>query len=425
MTHAVELRINGYRLIDRLDQLGGIGRREDGSCCRLALTNEDRDGRDQVVAWMRELGLDVRVDHVGNIFGIRAGSEDLPPVMTGSHIDTVATGGKFDGCLGVLAGLEVVRTLNEADIRTRRPLVVAVFSNEEGARFQPDMLGSLVYAGGLSVSEALALPGTDGAVFGAELERIGYAGSMEPGSILPSVFVELHIEQGPILDLEGESLGAVSHLQGISWQEISLRGVSNHAGTTPMRLRHDAGYGAARLTCFVRDLALNIGDSQVGTVGVNRLTPSLINVIPGKAVVTVDLRNTDEERLKEAEDNLEAFLHELGQQEGLEISTRRLARFEPVVFDSRIVRVIEESAASLGQSIRPMISGAGQDAQMMARICPTAMIFVPSIGGISHNPEECTSPDHVELGANVLLRTLLRLAGGGKEGRQGFPEVHG
>jgi N-carbamoyl-L-amino-acid hydrolase len=402
--------INGGRLIHRLERLGEIGLRADGSCCRLALTDEDKAGRDRVLSWMQELGLEVRVDRVGNLFGIRAGTEDLPPVMTGSHIDTVATGGKFDGCLGVLAGLEVVETLNEARLTTRRPLVVAVFTNEEGARFQPDMLGSLVHAGGLSVEEALKLRGTDGAVLGAELERIDYAGSMEPGTIVPSAFVELHIEQGPILDLEGGALGAVHELQGISWQEVTLRGVPNHAGTTPMRLRHDAGYGAARLTCFVRDLAFNIGDSQVGTVGSIQFKPDLINVIPGEAVLTVDLRNTGEERLKEAEENLEAFLHELGQQEGLEVRLRRLSRFEPVTFDPRIVRVIEEAAASLGQPIRPMISGAGQDAQMLARICPTAMIFVPSIGGISHNPAERTSPEHVELGANVLLRTLLRLA---------------
>jgi N-carbamoyl-L-amino-acid hydrolase len=288
---------------------------------------------------------------------------------------------------------------------------VAAFTDEEGARFQPDMLGSLVYAGGMELRDALASRDVDGAVFGAELERIGYAGPMEPGALVPSAFVELHIEQGPLLDLDGKSLGVVVDLQGISWQEVTLSGVSNHAGTTPMRVRNDAAYGAARLACFVRDLALSIGDSQVGTVGFLRLVPNLINVIPREAVVTVDLRNNDEARLCEAEDQLAAFLHELGQQEGLGISVRRLARFAPVPFDAGVVRVIERAAASLGQPIRPMTSGAGQDAQMLARICPTAMIFVPSIGGISHNPKESTKPEHVELGANVLLRTLLELAG--------------
>ena len=410
MGHTAELRIKGHRLMGRLEQLGATGRCVDGSCCRLALTDEDKAGRDLVVSWLREVGLEVRVDRVGNIFGVRAGLEELPPVMTGSHIDTVATGGLFDGCLGVLAGLEVIQTLNEAGIRTRRPLVVAVFTNEEGVRFQPDMLGSLVHAGGMGIQEALAITGTDGRAFGAELERIGYAGMMEPGTLLPSAFVELHIEQGPILDLAGEALGAVNNLQGISWQEITLRGVSNHAGTTPMHLRHDAGYGAARLVCYVRDLANRIGESQVGTVGSLRLNPGLINVIPREALITVDLRNTDEGRLCEAEEQLAAFIHEFGRQEGLEISTRPLARFAPVTFDPAIVAVIQDAATALGQPIRTMTSGAGQDAQMLARICPTAMIFVPSIGGISHNPAERTNPQHIELGANVLLGALLRLA---------------
>lgn len=406
----MDLHVNGARLVEGLEALGAVGRRPDGSSCRLALTDEDRAGRDLVVSWMREQGLEVHVDRVGNLVGLREGMEDLPPVMTGSHIDTVATGGPFDGCLGVLAGLEVVRALNEGGIRTRRPLAVAVFTNEEGARFQPDMLGSLVYAGGLPVAEALEARATDGARLGDELARIGYAGTMEPGAIRPHAFVELHIEQGPILDREGGDLGVVKNLQGISWQEITLRGQPNHAGTTPMRLRHDAGYGAARIACFVRDLAYNIGESQVGTVGVLSLKPGLINVVPGEAFLTVDLRNTSEARLKEAEDHLSAFIHELVQQEGLEVAIRRLARFEPVTFDPAIVQAIEAAAAELGRKPRPMTSGAGQDAQMLARLCPTAMIFVPSIGGISHNPAESTRPEHLELGANVLLRTLLKLA---------------
>jgi N-carbamoyl-L-amino-acid hydrolase len=360
---------------------------------------------------MCALGLTVQVDRVGNIFGTRPGTANLSPVMTGSHLDTVITGGKLDGSYGVLAGLEVIETLNTLQIQTRRPLTIADFTNEEGVRFQPDMLGSLVYAGGLAVDEALATVATDGAVFGAELARIGYAGTLQPGAIIPHAFVELHIEQGPILDQEGGVLGAVDRLQGISWWEVTLRGVANHAGTTPMRLRRDAGWGAARLVCFVRDLTRELGGTQVGTVGSLTLSPNLINVIPGKAVVTVDLRNTDEQRLREAEHRLAAFLQDLARAEGLEVATRRLARFEPVVFDHGIVQIILEAAAALGYPIRPMTSGAGQDAQMLARICPTAMIFVPSIGGISHNPEERTAQDHLEIGANVLLQTLLEVAG--------------
>jgi N-carbamoyl-L-amino-acid hydrolase len=410
MSHHDRLRIDGRRLAERLEALAEIGRRPDGSCCRLALTDEDRMGRDLVVSWMRELDLAVHVDQVGNIVGIRAGQEDLPPVMTGSHLDTVATGGQYDGSLGVLAGLEVIRTLNEARVATRRPLAVAVFTDEEGVRFQPDMLGSLVYAGGLAVAEALASVAVDGAVFGAELARIGYAGTLQPGAIVPSAFVELHIEQGPILDLEGGVLGAVDALQGISWQEVTLRGVANHAGTTPMGVRHDAGLGAARLACFVRELAAGPGGPQVGTVGVIRLAPGLINVIPREAVVTVDLRDPDEARLCVAEGRLDTFLRELAAAEGLRIEARRLARTAPVAFDPGIVRTVEAAAAALGQPIRRMTSGAGQDAQMLARLCPAAMIFVPSIGGISHSPAERTAPAHLALGADVLLHTLLALA---------------
>jgi len=404
------LRIDGARLVARLDELARIGARPDGSCCRLALTDEDRAGRDLVASWMRELGLELRIDAIGNMIARRRGREDLPPVMTGSHIDTVATGGRYDGNYGVLAGLEIMRVLDEAGIVTRRPLAVAVFTNEEGARFQPDMMGSLVYAGGLDLDEALAATASDGAVLGQELRRIGYAGETPCGAVTPHAFVELHIEQGPVLDSAGEILGAVADLQGISWQEVVLRGTSNHAGTTPMRLRHDAGYGAAALATFVRGLAGEMGGAQVGTVGVIRLVPNLINVIAREATVTVDLRNTDEGLLQEAERRLAAYLDEIGKAEGLAIATRQLARFQPVRFDPTIVAAIEDVADGLGHQIRRMISGAGHDAQMMARICPTAMIFVPSVKGISHNPAEHTEPEHLRLGADMLLHTLLRLA---------------
>ncbi len=410
MTSLTDLRIDGLRLIQRIEALGKVGAREDRSCCRLALTDEDRTGRDLVASWMRELELEVRIDRVGNIFGLRRGAAESPPIMTGSHIDTVATGGKLDGAYGVLAGLEVIQTLNEAMALTRRPIVVAVFTNEEGVRFHPDMLGSLVYAGGLGVEEAWAIRATDGPSFGEELARIGYAGTMAPGAMVPQAFVELHIEQGPILDAEGGCLGAVGNLQGISWQEVTIRGVANHAGTTPMHMRQDAAYGASRTVCFVRDVTREIGGTQVGTVGSFKVTPNLINVIPREAVITVDLRNTEESLLQEAERRLATFLCSLADQEGVEVRTRRLARFEPVVFDQRIVSVIREAAELLGRPIRFMTSGAGQDAQMMARLCPAAMIFVPSIGGISHSPSESTRPEHLELGANVLLQTVLRLA---------------
>ena len=402
--------INAERLVGRLAQLAEIGRSDEGACCRLALTDEDRAGRDLVVGWMRELGLDVRVDRIGNIFGARAGTEDLAPVMSGSHIDTVRTGGRFDGTLGVLGALEVVETLNDAGIVTRRPLVVGVFTNEEGARFAPDMLGSLVYVGGLPLDRALDTVGIDGKRLGDELARIGYAGDAPLGLYRPHAFVELHIEQGPVLDLEGLRIGAVENLQGISWQEVTIVGQSNHAGTTPMRMRHDAGYCAAAIGVELRAIAREFGGDQVCTMGMVRLHPNLINVIAARATVTVDMRNTDESVLQQAEDRLAAFLDELSRREGVAIEARRLARFEPVQFDDGIAHLIEGHAARLGLPCRRMTSGAGHDAQMLTRICPTAMIFVPSIGGISHNPAEDTRPEDLAAGAEVLLHSLLELA---------------
>ncbi len=407
---AEQLRINQARLLAALDELAAIGRTEDGSCCRLALTDEDRAGRDLVVKWMRALGLEVRIDPIGNLFGLRAGSEDIAPVMTGSHIDTVRTGGRFDGCLGVLGGLEVVRTLNDAGIATRRPLVVAVFTDEEGARFHPDMAGSLAYVGGLPIQELYDTRGIDGKRFEDELRRIGYLGDAPVPLYRPHAFVELHIEQGPVLDIEGVTIGAVENLQGISWQEVTIVGQSNHAGTTPMRLRHDAGYCAAAIGHFLRGLAREMGGDQVATMGRVELHPNLINVIAARAKVTVDLRNTDEALLQQAERRFAAFLERLAADEGVRIEARSLARFAPVAFDKDIAALIARTAQRLGHSCRPMTSGAGHDAQMIARIAPTAMIFVPSIKGISHNPAEDTKPEHLAAGADVLLHTLLELA---------------
>ncbi len=406
------LRIDGARLMARLDALAQIGNTGDGGCARLALTDADRAGRELVVGWMRDLGLQVQVDPVGNVFGWRAGREDTAPVMTGSHIDTVATGGRYDGNYGVLGGLEVVHTLNDAGVVTRRPLVVAFFTNEEGSRFQPDMLGSLVYAGGMTLAEAHATRAIDGAVLRDELLRIGYLGGARLPLTRPHAFVELHIEQGPVLDAEGLTIGAVRDLQGISWQALTITGESNHAGTTPMRLRHDAGHAAAAVACFVRQLADEMGGSQVATVGSMQLHPNLINVVAARAELTVDLRNTDEALLQQAEQRLAQFLDTLSQRDGVGIGARRLARFEPVRFDAGVADLIERQARRLGLSQRPMTSGAGHDAQMMARLCPTAMIFVPSVRGISHNAAEHTEPAHLEAGANVLLHTVLELAAG-------------
>ena len=398
------------RLMNRIKELASIGAIDGGGVSRIALTDADRQGRDQLVIWMKQLELDVQVDQIGNVFGIRAGRSKVAPVMTGSHIDTVASGGCYDGTYGVIAGLEVIRWLNERRIVTDRPIVVAAFTNEEGVRFQPDMLGSLVHAGGYTLQLALDTLGTDGKRLGDELLGIGYAGEMACGAIVPHAYVELHIEQGPVLETEGLEIGAVENLQGISWQEFTITGQSNHAGTTPMRHRHDAGYCAAAITVYVRDLAQRYGNNQVATVGAINLQPNLINVIAARATLSVDLRNTDEATLRRAEQELGDFVKQLSAEQGVSIEIKQLVRFQPVLFDQRLVRSIEACASARGYSTQRMTSGAGHDAQMMARICPAAIIFVPSMKGISHNPKEHTEPTELVQGANVLLDVILALA---------------
>lgn len=405
------LRINLHRLLGRIDELAHVGAIEGGGVCRLALTDEDKTGRDRVVAWMEELGLEVSVDRIGNVVGLRSGRENGNPVMTGSHIDSVATGGRYDGSLGVLAGLEVIATLNDAEIVTQRPLAVAFFTNEEGARFAPDMMGSMVHQGHISLDASLAAMGIDGTNVGENLERIGYVGDVPCGSARAEAYVELHVEQGPVLEREGTVIGAVEGVQGISWTEVTIRGVSNHAGTTPMALRNDAGYAAGAVTTFVRGLAEELGGDQVATVGTINLAPNLVNVIANKAVLTVDLRNTDAAQLKTAETRLHEILAQLADSEGVEVAHHPLARFEPVSFDPDMIALVEREAEALGASVRRMPSGAGHDAQSFAPNCPTGMIFVPSVGGISHNVEEYTAPQHIEVGANVLLRVMLERSG--------------
>jgi N-carbamoyl-L-amino-acid hydrolase len=405
------LAIDPTRLMGRLAALGRVGALPGGGVCRLALTEADRQGRDMVVGWMKDLGLAVTVDRIGNVIGLRPGEEKGPPVVIGSHIDTVATGGLYDGALGVLAGLEVVNVLNDAAIRTRRPLAVAFFTNEEGARFAPDMMGSGVLSGHLDLAEMLSTVGIDGATLGDDLARIGYAGETPVGAIAAHCYLELHIEQGPVLDAEGIAIGAVTGVQGISWTEYRFKGQTNHAGTTPMTMRRDAGYVAARLAVEARRVALDVGGAQVVTVGRFGVTPGLTNVVPGEALLTTDLRNTDGEALAAADARLHAFAREAAAAEGVALETRALARFDPVAFDAELVALVEETARGLGHTVKRMPSGAGHDAQMFAPHCPAAMIFVPSQGGISHNVTEHTEPADIAVGAGVLLAVALEKAG--------------
>ena len=401
--------ISQDRLMGRLNDLAKVGPIDGGGSCRLALTDDDRDGRDLIVAWMRDLGLEISIDGVGNIVGTwNVGSGSA--VMTGSHIDTVRTGGRFDGNLGVLAGLEVIETLMIAGLQPARPFAVGVFTNEEGARFQPDMLGALVYVGGLSLETALDTIAIDGAVLGAELQRIGYDGSAPCPSVPPHAFVELHIEQGPRLEAEGVQIGAVTGVQGISWQEVTIMGQSNHAGTTPMSLRHDPAYIAAEITVFLRQIAQEYGGNQVCTVGKIDLQPNLINVVPKSATLTLDVRNTDENILQEVELKIAQKIKEISETEGVRVSSRVLARFEPVQFDERLIDLVETLAKTHNRSVMRMPSGAGHDAQMLARVCPTSMIFTPSVEGISHNPAEFTHTDDLVAGTNILMDTMWTLA---------------
>lgn len=395
--------------MQRLFALAEIGAIENGGCARLALTDEDKAGRDLVVSWMRDLGLDISIDAIGNVVGTwNVGSG--APVMSGSHIDTVRTGGKYDGNLGVLAALEVIQSCQELGITPSRPLSVAFFTDEEGSRFPPDMLGSLVYVGGMPIEEAHDIVGIDGARVGDELSRIGYLGSIPCPGIAPHAFVELHIEQGPVLEQQDTVIGVVTSVQGISWLEVTIEGQSNHAGTTPMSLRKDPAFVAAQITVFLRDLAYRYGGHQVCTVGKVDLFPNLVNVVPAKATLTLDVRNTDETLLQKAESEISDYLNLIARDEGVTISTRTLARFEPVLFHDAVITTVEKVAHDHSLSHMQMPSGAGHDAQMLARVCPSGMIFVPSHKGISHNPAEHTDTDQIIAGANVLMDVILRLS---------------
>ncbi len=402
------LRVNSSRLELHLDRLASLGALPDGGVCRLAFSAADKEGRDYVEARMRALGLEVRIDRIGNITGIRAGRSSGPVVMAGSHTDTVATGGRFDGSVGVMGALEVIETLNEAGVRTRRPLAVTDFVNEEGARFTPDMMGSLAWRGDLTVEEARRRVAADGRSVGDDIDRHGFAGPFSPGSLPLHSYLELHIEQGPVLEQERRSIGVVTGVQGIRWIGLQLRGASSHAGATPIAMRRDAAYVAGGVVQYARKLSAEIA-GQRATVGSLTLSPNIVNVVAEEARLTVDLRNPDAGRLHEADERLRRFVAEAAAAERIDVRSRLLADVAPVQFDPAVIDAIEHSAESLGYPALRLLSGAGHDAQIMAAACPTAMIFVPSRGGISHNTGEFTPTDHIAAGANVLLHTLLAL----------------
>ncbi len=405
------MRINRKRLEESMEALGRVGATPKGGLNRVALSDDDRRGRDLLVEWMRQAGLSVTVDQMGNIFGQRAGSDGAAPVMMGSHADSVPTGGKYDGQLGVLCALEAIRTLNDRKAATRHPLAMAIFTNEEGARFQPAMIGSGVMAGKIPLEDAYNARDRDGVRLGDELERIGYLGS-EPCVPRPlRAYLELHIEQGPILEEQHLSVGVVEGIVAISWSRLTLTGVQDHAGPTPMRIRHDALVAAAEIVRGVREIPRKIGGDMVSTVGRLDVTPNIPNAIPGRVSLSVDLRAPDEHHVTRALGFLDRLVKDAARVEGVTYELDHYWRVPRTHFDIEIVDAIEEAAKGLGCGYRRILSGAGHDAQYMATICPTGMIFVPSRGGRSHCEEEFTPMDDIEKGANTLLLAASKLAG--------------
>lgn len=417
---SARLAINGERLWASLMELASIGAYDDPATGlvgvnRQSLTDEDAEGRRLLIRWMEEAGLEVSVDEMGTIFGRREGSEpELSPVMAGSHIDSVGTAGAFDGCLGVLGALEVVRSLNDQVITTRRPLIIAAFTEEEGVRFGTDMLGSAVAAGRLALEYAYDLADAAGLRFGDELERIGFKGERPVRLDPPHAYVECHIEQGPVLLCEDRAIGVVTGVQAISWQRITLHGRAAHAGTTPIELRVDAGLAAAQIIVKVREM---VDSGRYGrlraTVGHIATSPGLPSVVPDRAELTVDLRNPDDAHMAAAEQDLAAFLDALPASQpapGLRVETRRMAKTRQVPFDEHIQDTIAAVASELGYEPTRLMSGAGHDAQEMAAIAPAAMVFVRGqYDGISHNPREYSTPEDCAAGITVLAHTLLRL----------------
>jgi len=407
-----DLRINGTRLWNSLMELARIGATDKGGVKRLALTDLDRQGRDLVVQWAKAEGLAVTVDAIGNVFMRREGANpDLPPVVTGSHIDTQPTGGKFDGNYGVLAGLEVVRTLNEQGVRTEAPIEVAFWTNEEGSRFVPVMMGSGVFCGAFTLETAYAARDVDGKSVGEELERIGYRGSQTPGDHPIGAYFETHIEQGPVLEDANRVIGVVPAVMGLSWYDCTVSGMEAHAGPTPMDLRRDALQVATTIMQETVAIANRYPPYGRGTVGMVQVFPNSRNVIPGQVKFSIDLRNVTDELLNTMHAEIEAFVERTRRETGLAIDLQRVSYYPPCPFHPDCVDAVRAATAKLGYSTMDVVSGAGHDAIYVARLAPAGMIFVPCKDGISHNEIEDAQPAHLEAGCNVLLHAMLERAG--------------
>jgi N-carbamoyl-L-amino-acid hydrolase len=404
------LTVDGERLWQSLMDLAQIGATPKGGVKRMTLTELDKDGRDRFVGWCRDAGMSVRIDPIGNIFARRAGADDsLPPVMTGSHLDTQPSGGKFDGAYGVLAGLEVVRRLNDLGIATRAPIEVAAWTNEEGSRFVPTMMGSGVYAGVHTLESVLAQKDVDGVSVGDALAAIGYGGAAKP--IPLAAYFEAHIEQGPVLEDAGVTIGAVEGALGQRWFDVEIIGQDAHAGPTPMALRKDALLAASRLVIQVNRVARDYPDNARATVGHLRVSPNSRNVVPGRVNMTLDIRNARDETLSALVDDLQRSARLIAAECGVIIDIREVLYFPPSAFDAKLVDSVRSAASALGLSCRDIVSGAAHDAVHINRIAPTAMIFIPCEGGLSHNELENATPEHVAAGANVLLNAIVGAAG--------------
>ena len=411
-TDITRLRINGERLWASLMELAQIGATPKGGVCRLTLTDLDKQGRDLVTRWAREAGMSVTIDKIGNGFMRRSGrNNSLPPIMTGSHIDTQPTGGKFDGNYGVLAGIEVVRTLNDLGIETEAPIEVAFWTNEEGSRFVPVMMGSGVFAKAFTLEHAYAARDTDGKSVHDELKRIGYIGSEEPGQHPIGAYFETHIEQGPVLEDNDITIGVVQGVLGIRWFDCTVTGMEAHAGPTPMALRKDAMQVAAPIMLEVVATALRHAPHGRGTVGMVQVHPNSRNVIPGRVKFSIDLRNSTDAVVDQMADEVNAFAARLSQQSGLDVKIELVSSYSAIGFHADCIDAVARAAQQLGYSNMPVVSGAGHDAVYMAKLAPSGMIFIPCKDGISHNEIEDAKAEHITAGCNVLLHAMLERAG--------------
>jgi N-carbamoyl-L-amino-acid hydrolase len=406
------VRINGARLWDTLMELAKIGATPKGGVCRLTLTDLDKQGRDLVLAWAKQAGLTITIDKIGNGFMRRAGrNNSLPPIVTGSHIDTQPTGGKFDGNYGVLAGIEVVRTLNDYGIETEAPIEVAFWTNEEGSRFVPVMMGSGVFAKAFTLEHAYAAKDVDGKSVKDELTRIGYIGDQEPGDHPIGAYFETHIEQGPVLEDNDKTIGVVQGVLGIRWFDCTVTGMEAHAGPTPMALRRDALQVATHIMQETVAAALRHAPHGRGTVGMVQVYPNSRNVIPGSVKFSIDLRNATDALVDQMADEVKAYAAQLSQDTGLAIEITLVSSYPAQVFHADCVDAVARAAQKLGYSNMAAVSGAGHDAIYMAQLAPAGMIFIPCKDGISHNEIESAEPEHITAGCNVLLHAMLERAG--------------